>query len=89
VSARVVKVGSIRYRICCAEYPEAGHRSHCFEIPTRAKAEEAVTTHNAHPYEQSCKPWRVEAQAVSEWGDPDATDVCLYAMGRTLEGRLL
>ena len=85
-----VRVGEVRYRIVCA----AGHghsftAAHFWEMKDRAAAEEAKERHDRRRNSPGCAPWTVEARAVSEWGDPDAAEMCLYAIGRTIQGRLL
>lgn len=81
---RSVKVGEIHYRIICAHYGQECHSSHVWQLKTKVLADEAVGRYDKMPGHPGCAPWTVQAQAVTEWGDPDATELCLYAMGQTL-----
>lgn len=85
---RSVKVGRVEYRIRCASYGREGHSTHVYAMRDRGSAEAAVELYDGRYRAPRCAPWVVEARAVSEYGDPDAAELCLYAVGRTLGGRL-
>lgn len=86
-----VKVGEVKYRIVCSHFGQEGHSTHVWGMGDRAKAEQAKRRHDIDEAlnRPNCTPWTVEARAISEWGDPDAAEMCLYAIGRTIEGRML